>query len=193
MERARGHWSVLLPALLMAGLGLAGCGFEPMYAAREDRLPVTTDLGAISVAPITMATDYDGERRYRLGQMLEDELERNFYRGGVQAVRYRLDLDLERSTDGFGFRPDEAVTRIGLRLEARYRLVDTQEDTVILEDSAQVYNSFDVVQSDFATLAAEQDMEARLVRDLGQRITLRLGRFFGEPTQPKSTQPESAE
>lgn len=186
MRRARGHWLVLLPALFLASLGVSGCGFEPMYAAREDRLPVTTDLGAISVAPITMTTDYGAERRYRLGQMLEDELENNFYRGGVQAVRYRLDLDLERTTDGFGFRPDEAVTRIGLRLEARYRLVDTQDDTVILEDSAQVYNSFDVVQSDFATLAAEQDMEVRLVRDLGTHITRRLGLFFGEDREPES-------
>lgn len=165
--------------MLVGTMALAACGFTPMYGAREDGASVAADLGAVEVAAIT-----DAGRPYRLGQLMENDLADRFYRGGVGAVRYRLELGLERTREGFAFRPDEAVTRVGLRLDARYRLIETETGNVILEDSAQAYNSFDVVQSDYATLSAEKDMEARLVKDLGQRITARLSRYFGKGTAP---------
>ncbi|RMF08783.1 MAG: hypothetical protein D6763_09240 [Alphaproteobacteria bacterium] len=166
--------------MLIAALALAACGFTPMYGARDDGTSIAVDLGSIAVEPITEAG-----RPYRLGQLLENELANRFYQGGVQAVRYRLELDLERTREGFAFRPDEAVTRVGLRLDAHYRLIDTADESIVLEDRAQAYNSFDVIQSDYATLSAEQDMEARLVRDLGQRITHRLSRYFGQRTSER--------
>lgn len=171
-RRATFPISLSVAACLVA-VFLTGCGFNPMYGARDDGGSTVADLSAITVAPVTEAG-----RAYRLGQMMEHELGDRFYRGGVQPVRYRLEMDLERDREGFGFRADEAVTRVGLRLRARYRLIETATDAVVFEDTAQAYNSFDVVQSEYATLAAEEDMEARLVNDLGQIIEGRLGRYF---------------
>ncbi|MEX1147755.1 MAG: LPS assembly lipoprotein LptE [Sphingomonadales bacterium] len=164
-----------LCALIVASLALAGCGFTPMYAARDDGSSTAAELGSVTVEPVT-----DRGRSYRLGQMMEHELTERFYRAGAQSVRFRLEMDLEREREGFGFRPDEAVTRVGLRLRARYRLIDVSTDKVVFADTAQAYNSFDVVQSEFATLAAEQDMESRLVDDLGQIIESRLARHLRE-------------
>jgi len=185
----------LIPVLVtLLSLVLAACGFQPMYGARDDGGSVAAELGSVEIDRINVVSEQDAgpeaEWRSRLGQQLEDDLASRFYRGGMQAVRYRLDLDLTKTREGFGFRPDEAVTRVGLRLEAQYRLVDVVADKVILQNRAQAYNSFEVVQSDFATLAAEEDMEKRLVKDLGQRITSRLGQFFGSPEFMKSQEPQ---
>ena len=181
----------LIPVLVTAlSLLLAACGFQPMYGARDDNTSVAAELSSVGIERINVVSEQsagpEAEWRSRLGQQLENDLASRFYRGGVQAVRYRLDMDLTKTREGFGFRPDEAVTRVGLRLEAQYRLVDVVAERVILQDRVQAYNSFEVVQSDFATLSAEEDMEERLVKDLGQRITGRLGQFFGSPAFGKA-------
>ncbi len=80
-----------------------------MYGVRDNGTSVATDLGTVELAPIT-----DKGRPFRLGHILENDLANRFYRGGVQAVRYRLELELDREREGFAFRPDAAVTRVGL-------------------------------------------------------------------------------
>ena len=155
----------LIPVLVTAlSLAIAACGFQPMYGARDASPSVAAELGSVDIERINVVSEQpagpEAEWRSRLGQQLENDLASRFYRGGVQAVRYRLDMDLTKTREGFGFRPDEAVTRVGLRLEARYRLVDVGADKVIFQDRVQAYNSFEVVQSDFATLSAERDRTA---------------------------------
>ncbi len=43
-----------------------------------------------------------------------------------------------------------------------------------------------MVQSDYATLSAEKDMEERLAKDLGERITGRLSRYFGKQSKDEA-------
>lgn len=159
---------------LLLALGVAACGFEPMYGARSAGGSVAADLSAVELAPIN---DAEGTA-YRLGQMMSNALSERLYGAGVAAPRYRLELMLDREIEGFGFRPDEAVTRYGMRLTAKYRLRDVLDDRVVLEETARAYNSYDVVQSDFATLMAERNMEERLSQDLSERIASRLSLYF---------------
>lgn len=177
------HGAGILGSLLLA-TGLAACGFEPMYAPGGPGATATSeaaaDLAAIEIAPIRNS---DG-RDFRLGQQLANALGERLYPSGVNPARYRLELTLRQTREGFGFRPDESVTRYGLRLAADYRLVEIGSNKVVLSESSQTYNSYDVSQSDFATVMAERDMEQRLARDLGDRIVSRLGLFFRAPHAP---------
>ncbi len=174
--------AVLLSAFTGAALFLSACGFEPMYGARATGGSTADDLATIEVAPIR---DRDGNP-YRLGQMMSNALGERLYPSGIGATRYRLELLLDREREGFGFRPDEAVTRYGLRLTARYRLIDLASGAMVLEETARSYNSYDVVQSDFATMTAERDMENRLTKDLSERISGRLSLYFRDQRTPDS-------
>ena len=161
-------------AALTLVMAVAACGFEPMYGARTTSGSTVADLSAVEVAPIV---DAEGAA-YRLGHLMSNALGERFYAFGIAQPRYRLEVTLNREVEGFAFRPDEAVTRYGMRLTAAYRLRDLADDRIVLEDTARTYNSYDVVQSDFATLMAERNMEERLSQDLSERITSRLGKYF---------------
>lgn len=186
--RILGRISGILGSLAVTAL-VAACGFEPMYApggvgaARTSE--AAADLSTVEIAPIRNG---DG-RDFRLGQQLSNALGERLYPAGVSPARYRLELKLRQERDGFGFRSDESVTRYGLRLTADYRLVEIGSNKVVLEETSQTYNSYDVSQSDFATVMAERDMEQRLARDLGDRIVSRLGLFFREPQSPRDLDP----
>lgn len=166
---------------------LGGCGFEPMYApgGLTAASGSAVDLAAVEVAKIRTAAG----RETRIGQQLSNALQERLYVTGVDTPRYRLQLDLTEANDGFGFRPDESVTRYGLRLRADYQLIEIASNRVVLSESTQTYNSYDVSQSDFATEMAERDMQDRLARDLSDRIVSRLGLYFrSEPLSPQQAE-----
>jgi len=165
--------------LAVAAMLLAACGFEPMYGARTGSLATAEELSMVELAPIL-----DRERQpYRLGLQMQNALSARLYPSGVASPRYRLEVVVDRELQGFGFRSDEAVTRYGLRLIASYRLIDLATDQVALAETARVYNSFDVAQSDFATQMAERDMEERLTRELSERIASRLSLHFRDKAE----------
>lgn len=180
------------PILLVASLMLAACGFEPMYGDRTGTLTTARELSMVELAPIL-----DRERQpYRLGLQMQNALSARLYPSGIATPRYRLEVVVDRELQGFGFRADEAVTRYGLRLIGSYRLIDLENDQVALAETARVYNSFDVAQSDFATQVAERDMEERLTRDLAERIASRLSLHFrdqAEATAAPDAAPEAPE
>lgn len=173
--------------LVLAAFVLAACGFEPMYGERTGTLTAARELSMVELAPIL-----DREHQpYRLGLQMQNALSARLYPSGIASPRYRLEVVVDRELQGFGFRSDEAVTRYGLRLIGSYRLIDLATDQVALAETARVYNSFDVAQSDFATQMAERDMEERLTRDLAERIASRLSLHFRDQAED-AVSPEAA-
>lgn len=156
---------------------LAACGFEPMYggsggAALQQR------LSGIDVAPIPERT----------GQILQQNLTDQL--GGGNGAAYRLDVDLEQTDTGSGFRADEATTRINIMLKAKYRLRRLSDDRVLLETETRAFSAYDVVESEFATLTTRQDTLRGLAEELSRRISARLAGYFRN--QEDSTPNEGA-
>lgn len=168
------HTSAALPAFyrlacLISMLMISGCGFSPMYGDRNAPGSVPNQLGGIDIGAI------DG----RVGQQLRNHLiDRFSARGAAAADPYRLDVVLSETKTGLAIRQDEAVTRYNYRLTGAFRLVRVKDQQVLMEDSARSSVAFNVVQSEFATLSAERDAEARATRDLSAEIATRLAIFF---------------
>ncbi len=148
---------------------LAGaCGFEPMYAPSRDSVAVQEEFAAIAIAPIPD----------RIGQVVHNGLlDRLNPLGHPDAPRFRLDVTLETTREGFGFRPDESITRENLRLKADYRLIRVSDGEVVLDGSARSNLAYDIVQSDFANFAAQKDAELRTAEQVVNTIVARLGLF----------------
>ena len=148
--------------LALAAL-LAGCGLRPLYSGGGSGA-VAQSLRSVSVAPI------EGRAGWLVRTALEDRLQKP--EGG--AARYRLEVQLDDDITGFGIRSDDAVTRERRTLRARYRLVDSEKGTVVLDATAGSDAGIDVVGSEYATVAAEQTALERLARELADQIVTRV-------------------
>ena len=157
-----------LPAMLLAAVAapvLGGCGLQPLYADGRSGA-VGTLLADVRVAPIA---GHDG---WLVRNALRDRLAASKEETGGE--RYRLDVRLEDSITGFGVRADDAITRERRTLRARYQLVDAATGEVLLDATAAADAGIDVVESDYATIAAEQRALENLANEVADRIVTQL-------------------
>ncbi len=148
-------------ALLLA---LAACNLAPIYAGGGHG-PAATTLSQIAVAPIPD----------RAGYLLRQQLLERLNPG--EAPRYRLEITLDDKLTGFGVRTDTSISRERRTLRARYRLVATDTDTVLLDATAGADEGIDVVQSEYAVVAAEQTALERLAVRLADQIVARVALY----------------
>jgi LPS-assembly lipoprotein len=148
--------------LALASL-LAGCGLKPLYSGGGSGA-VAQSLRSVAVAPI------EGRAGWLVRTALEDRLRKP----EGAAARYRLEVTLDDDITGFGIRSDDAVTRERRTLRARYRLVDSEKGTVVLDATAGSDAGIDVVGSEYATVAAEQTALERLAREVADQIVTRV-------------------
>lgn len=160
-------------ALIGVALALSGCTLRPLYAGGASG-PVVQTLESVAVAPIP------GRAGWLVRTALEDRL------GSNTVPRYRLEVALDDDITGFGIRSDDAVTRERRTLRARYRLVDAELGTVVLDATAGSDAGIDVVSSEYATVAAEQTALERLAVEVADQIVARVA-LYASRTQNGQT------
>jgi LPS-assembly lipoprotein len=146
-------------------LGCGGCTLQPLYSG-GGRGQVAEALRSVAVAPIP------GRAGWLVRGALVDRLG-----DGPANPRYRLEVELDDRITGFGIRLDDSVTRERRMLRARYRLVDAQLGTVLLDATAGSDAGIDVVGSEYATVAAEQTALERLSEEVADQIVSRVALF----------------
>jgi len=154
------HWPVIIAACLL----LSACGFRPMYG----RASLAPEMATIFVEPIA---ERDG---YELRNTLIDALQSDGDAGGKA---YRLKITLNESGQGIALQNDATITRYNNRLEAHYTLSDTRGNVLTSGTQTEV-SAYNVVQSPYATLTAQQDSSKRAAQEVAQRIQLDLGVWF---------------
>jgi LPS-assembly lipoprotein len=165
--RTRRQW---LSAVLL--LGLAACGFQPLYGQRGVSGGSAADeLAAIRIAPIADRT----------GQMLYNELRDRLNPSGKPAdPRYTLSVSVSETVAELAFRGDETATRANLTLLASYVLQRTVSesssgnDEVVTSGRARITTGYDILESQFATVVSVEDARARSVKALSEDIQARL-------------------
>jgi LPS-assembly lipoprotein len=146
---------------------LPGCGLHPLYAGGS-KGAVAQSLGEIEVGPIA------GKSGWLVRTALLDRLSA----AGTSTPRYRLEVELDDKITGLGIRnSDKAVTRERRTLRARFRLVDSAKNQVLVDASAGSDAGIDVVGSEYATIAAEQTALENLSKDLADQIVTRIALY----------------
>jgi len=153
------------PILLAMALALAGCTLRPLYSGGGSGA-VAQSLRSVQVAPI------EGRAGWLVRTALEDRLG-----ASVASPLYRLEVELDDNITGYGIRRDNSVTRERRTLRARYRLVEAQRGTVVLDATAGSDSGIDVVSSEYATVAAEQTALERLSVEIADQIVSRLALY----------------
>ena len=166
-------------ALLLAAMALSlpACGFQPLYRQRTNA-EVSQQLAAIQIRIIAD----------RPGQQLRTLLQTQF-NPSARAVRssYTLSVTVSDSVVQTLIRKDETATRANLTLTAEYQLSALSSGELLVKGRTRSTNSFNILDSEFATLASEQDARNRAVRNIGAEIQSHLAIFFQGRAQRQKT------
>jgi LPS-assembly lipoprotein len=151
-------------AALILALGLAACGFHPLY-------------GKGGASPALMASIYVDPIPDRTGYELRNSLMDLFDSGRSGSKKYRLKIQLSDQRKGIALQNDATITRYNYLLDADYQLFDST-GKLVTSGHQSTLAAYNVVSSPYATLAAQQDAQKRAAQDLSQRIQLDLGVWF---------------
>jgi LPS-assembly lipoprotein len=157
-------------AALLGLLGLAGCGFQPLYGDRaHGGLGSVEELSQIGVDHVPD----------RIGQILRNDLvDRLTPTGEPDRPRWRLAVKLAIAKQGLAITKDESITRFNLNIIANFMLYEVASRHEVTRGVSRTFASYNVVTSQFATLIAEKDAETRAAREISDDIRTRLAVFF---------------
>ncbi len=155
---------------------IAGCGFQPLHGAggggARDRL---------ATVQITQIPD-------RVGQKLHNFLlDRLTPKGPPATPHYVLSVSLTEARQNLAIRKDETATRANLTLTAGFSLRRLGRDEIYVGTAVST-NSYNILQSDFATLSAEIDARDRALRVLAEEIRTRVAAALTNPVFFTSTE-----
>jgi LPS-assembly lipoprotein len=156
-------------AFLVTGLlVLSACGFEPLYRTADRGAETEQLLNRIEVPPIAD----------RLGQLVRTVLNDRLKPRAAPQPLYAVVVTLTESTQGLAVRRDASATRANLIVNATFTLSDISGGENLLSGKIRSVNGYDILTSDFATLAAEKDARRRGARDVADAIFDRLAIYM---------------
>jgi LPS-assembly lipoprotein len=151
-------------AIALAGLGLAACGFTPLYATRG----LAAGMSSIEVkAP-------HGRLAYLLSESLNDDLARD----RDQPAVYRLDLTLTSRVFARGLNLDETAAYYEDHVTVDYRLVEIATGQVLRTGMQPVEVTYAATNIPYAGIAAQEDAQKRAADEAANRIRTDLGIYF---------------
>lgn len=158
---------VLLPLMIV----LAGCGFRPMYASSGSNADVPDEISAIKIDRIANRT----------GQQLHNHLlDLLTPRGKPAKPLYVLKVTLRERKSEIAVKSTGLATRANVSVSARYSLVSIATGELLTNGSARAVSSYNLTNSEFSNLTAENDTLSRATRLIATDIRSRLGAYFAE-------------
>ena len=166
MKQSRQNLSLILFAIT---LGLAGCGYRPLYGtAHEDR-------GVVSA----MASVAIPEAQDRLGQIIRNDLLSTMRPADTAAEdRYTLLLRTEFKKSEVIEKPLPATTRKSAQVTVAYELTGQRGEGTVTSGRTFSQVSYDVVRQPFADMQAETNAIERAAHEVSQDIRTRLAAYF---------------
>ncbi len=153
---------------------LAGCGFQPLYGDKDYGAAGGQDLATVKVNTIPD----------RNGQILHNFLlDRINPHGRPGSPLYSLDIQLTEQKSNVGIIKDSTATLGQLANSANYTLYDLRKKSPVHSGRSRSFTSYQIVQSQFATLAAEKDARERTLRELAEDITTKVAVFLASQKQ----------
>lgn len=153
-------------AVILFLMPVGACGFQPLYGERAAGVAVHQELSGVAIDPIPD----------RVGQLVRNQLIDALSPGGQPAAPvYRLSVTLQQRKEDVAFQRDEQATRVNLTLEAGFVLREMSSEQIVARGSTRSVAAYNIVQSEFANIAAEADAVRRAARQAADSIALRLG------------------
>ncbi|HAI29447.1 MAG TPA: hypothetical protein DCM48_07850 [Thalassospira sp.] len=152
----------IVPILALVALTtLSACGFRPLYATAGDDYQTAANMAQVKVALIND----------RVGQLTRNALlETLTPRGQSSNPLYDLSVTLTESTSEQGFTKDNEATIADYLIDADYQLVRRSDSKVLRNGTVRARTSYNIVDSDFASIEAEDAARKDAARNLAQQL-----------------------
>jgi len=160
----------IIRSVVVAGLlGLSACGYQPLYATRDDGSSVSQKLAEVSVA----------QQSTRVGQLVRNEIVRSTRPVGTQVQdRYYLKLDAKGDAQTLINTSDTVHRRLAYNLTTKFQLVDAATQNVLFSGKAFSRVPYDRLEASFANVQARVNAEEQAARQVGQEVRTRLAAFL---------------
>ncbi|WND03698.1 LPS assembly lipoprotein LptE [Temperatibacter marinus] len=144
---------------------LSACGFAPLYKETAQSQRAHQSLASIEIMP----------KKDRTHQLMRNKL--LYLMGENRAPLYQLNISPVVEKLGFGIRQDASASQERLTLTVDYSLVDLsslEKKVKILSGQLSRSTSYQLVQSDYATLVRREDSIERLAEKIAEDLHLKL-------------------
>jgi LPS-assembly lipoprotein len=159
---------------------VGACGFRPLYRKDAGDPGVMHALAQIKIMNVRAFKPEND----RLGQQMQNLLrERLTPNGAPQRPLYILESDLRVTVARTGIQITEEATRARLTVNSKFALKDAATQATLYQGTEQSVNSYNVADSQFATMSAENDAAFRAVREVSDSIRIRLAIYFERQKQ----------
>ena len=153
--------------LISALLVIQGCGFQPLYGGSSQA--ASPEFTRIKVEPIPE----------RIGQILHNHLLTALNpKGRPLKPVYVLNTKLNESSTSLAVRKSAFATRANLTVSASFNLVRTLDGKSLYSGTVAITVSYNILDSEFATLSAQKDARSRALREISHGIRNQLGVYF---------------
>jgi len=170
--------TLVLIALSVAGLYLAGCGFTPLYATND----TGASLAAIDIRPPKTNTDYKGTAEDRTSFLLKQSLTDELTSRGAGPARYVLDTTITIRRYPRGVRVNNVANQYEINLTVAYVLTDGATGKIALQGTAPVIVTYDSADPPYAGTVGAQNGQERAAQQAAIQVRLALARYFaGRP------------
>lgn len=162
---------------LVSLIFITACGFQPLYGNRSAS-DAPAEFSQIQIKPI----------KDRIGQILHNHLLTSLNPKGPPAnPLYSMTVKVSESSTSLGVRKSAFATRANLTVTANFKLTEIQTGRSALNQISKITVSYNILDSDFASLSAEKDARSRALREIGEDIRTRVGIFFTHPQTSNET------
>ena len=172
----------LRPAMFAAAvclpLGLAACGFEPMYGSSSSTAQTSVKA---SYADVEIANIPNREGQYLRNALID----RLYIQGRPADARYTLEIEpLKRTLTNQAIQKDATYTRALMEYSTTLRLRDRKSgDAVVLERRQRALGSYNLLDNQFATISSRDSLNDHLLDELADSIQLTLALHFKSAAQ----------
>lgn len=174
--------TAVLFAVIAGALAISGCGFQPIYATRDDGALISSQINLERIVAPENLTPY-----------LEDAFNARIVSVEGVAPRYDLYVQAREKADRLAVQIDATVTRYNYRLVARYWVIDKETGKKV-RGVARAITSYNIVNSQYSTLFAERAAIEKAARQLAEQIERDMLIRFSRPADERDdVDPEAFE
>lgn len=158
----------LVLLILLSIFFVPGCGFTPIYKNSTGD-PLQKQFDFVTIDPISSIP----------GLHLRNQLINKIHpRGTAKPPLYKLSVQLSSRTEPLLIQLDNTATRNNIKMDAKFVLTDISKNIALFAGSVSSVGSFNVVESDFATISAEKNTMRRVSEEIANKIFESLIVYF---------------
>lgn len=149
------------------------CGFSPVYKKQKNPngdVDISTSLQSVKVSKIGRGIK---------GQQLQAKLEDLFNPTRIENTKeYILSIKLNQKKEAQLVRKIRDIDRYNIVLTGKFTLKDKATNKEVYKGKSKIISGYGVVDSDFATLSAEEDTIKRVIDEMAKDINFKIADYF---------------